>query len=109
MTEQNQTPDTAADDTEGHVHFRMSEVDDASGHAFYTDDEDGTEGRPMHKDDVQGHHRMSSRGRDDDADDAEGHHFRRDDQDDADDTKAHHFRRDDQDDADDTEGHHFRR
>ena len=91
MTEQNQTPDTAADDTEGHVHFRMSEVDDAAGHVIRSDDEDGTEARPLQRDDVQGHHRMSTRVRDDDGDDAEGH-FRRDDQDDADDTEGH-FRR----------------
>ena len=74
MTEQNQTPDTAGDDTEGHVHFRMSEVDDAAGHAFHTDDEDGTPARRMYRDDedVQGH--LRTRGADDaDDDDAEGH------------------------------------
>ena len=71
MTEQNQTPDTAADDTEGHVHFRMSEVDDAAGHAFHTDEEAGTPAR-RNDEDVQGHFR--TRDADDaDDDDAEGH------------------------------------
>jgi hypothetical protein len=73
MTEQNQTPDTAADDTEGHVHFRMSEVDDAAGHILRSDDEDGTEARPMHRDDVQGHFRRDDQDDADDTDDTEGH------------------------------------
>jgi hypothetical protein len=76
MTEQNQTPDTAADDTEGHVHFRMSEVDDAAGHILRSDGEDGTEGRPLHRDDVQGHFRRDDQDDADDTDDTEGHYRR---------------------------------
>jgi hypothetical protein len=73
MTEQNQAPDTAADDTEGHVHFRLSEVEDADGHAFRRDDEDGTSARRMHgDDDVEGHVHMRD-DNDDAGDDAEGH------------------------------------
>lgn len=98
MTEQNQAPDTAADDTEGHVHFRMSEVDDAAGHILRSDSEDGTEDRrPMHRDDegddAEGHMR-----RDDEGDDAEGH-MRRDDED----VEGHLRARGDDD--DDAEGH----
>jgi hypothetical protein len=57
MTEQNQIPDPAADDTEGHIHARSDEdasvdsgTEDTEGHIHARSDEDD--------DDTEGHVRQ---------------------------------------------------